>query len=100
VNSIPPRDGATYDHDQDGLRLFQQAADVWSAMRGGGWYTLKYLSEATGHPPQSVSARIRDFRKERYGAHTVERKRYGLYRGTFVYRLVPNREQQCPGGSE
>jgi hypothetical protein len=94
MQDIPHRDGATYDHDQDGARLFRQAADVWSVMHDGRWYSLQALSEMTGHPPQSVSARIRDFRKERYGSHRVDRQRYGLHRGLFVYRLVPNLERE------
>ena len=94
---IPRRDGATYDHEQDGARLCQQQQDVWNVMRTGRWYSLMALSQLTGHMPQSVSARLRDFRKERFGSHTVDRKRYGLYRGTFVYRLVPR--DQCPGES-
>jgi len=87
--TLSRRDGATYDHEQDGARLCQQQQDVWNVMRTGHWYSLTMLSAMTGHPPQSVSARLRDFRKERFGSHTVDRKRYGLYRGTFVYRLVP-----------
>jgi hypothetical protein len=90
MNAIPPRDGATYDHEQDGPRLFQQAADVWSAMHDGRWYSLQALHEMTGYPTQSISARIRDFRKKRFGAHIVDKKRHGLYRGTWFYRLVPN----------
>jgi hypothetical protein len=90
MNAIPHRDGATYDHEQDGPRLFQQAADVWSAMHDGKWYSLQALAEKTGYPTQSISARIRDFRKERFGSHTVDKRRYGLHRGTWVYKLVPN----------
>jgi hypothetical protein len=95
--TLPHRDGATYDHEQDGARLQQQQQDVWNLMRTGHWYSLTALSQATGHMPQSISARIRDFRKDRFGAHTVLRKRAGLYRGTFVYRLVPR--VRCPGES-
>jgi hypothetical protein len=92
--TLPHRDGATYDHDQDAARLQAQQLDVWNVMRTGSWYTLSALAEMTGHPPQSVSARIRDFRKERFGSHTVDRKRAGLYRGTFVYRLVPREAER------
>jgi hypothetical protein len=92
--TFPRRDGASYDHDQDASRLQQQQLDVWNVMRTGKWYSLYTLSAMTGHPPQSISARLRDFRKERFGSHTVDRKRYGLYRGTFVYRLVP-RVPEC-----
>jgi hypothetical protein len=89
MSTIPHRGGNTYDHEQDGARLGQQQSDVWNVMRTGDWYSLYALAERTGHPPQSISARLRDFRKQRFGSHTVHRKRAGLYRGTFVYRLVP-----------
>lgn len=73
-----------------GPRLFPQAADVWSAMHDGRWYSLQALHEKTGYPTQSISARIRDFRKPRFGSHRVDKQRYGLHRGTWVYKLVPN----------
>lgn len=81
------RDGATFDPVQDTMRLNQQATDVWAYMRDGCWHTLRAISQHTGHPEASVSARLRDFRKERFGTHTVER-RHTLR--LFVYRVVPN----------
>ena len=82
------RDGATFDPDQDAVRLSQQADDVWAFMLDGAWHTLRSISSATGHPEASVSARLRDFRKERFGTHQVQRQR--VAKGAHAYRLVPN----------
>ena len=55
-------------------------------MRPGAWWTLGALHGVTGEPEASISARIRDFRKPKFGAFLVERERIvgGLYR----YRLI------------
>jgi hypothetical protein len=87
------RDGTTFDPDRDAIRLAQQATDVWAFMRDGGWHMLRSISHATGHPEASVSARLRDYRKSRFGSHTVERMWNGRVR-VHLYRLVPNREGQ------
>ncbi len=80
-------DGMTYDPDRDEKRLSKQISKVWRAMNDGRWHTLYGLSENTGVPEASVSARIRDFRKPRFGDHTVDR-RCGE-RGQWWYRLIP-----------
>ena len=82
------RGGVTFDAARDTVRLNQQAQDVWDAMKTGGWWTLHRLSRATGHPEASVSARMRDLRKERFGSHTVQTE--CLVRGLWRYRLIPN----------
>tara|TARA_Y100000310_G_scaffold329912_1_gene400602 strand:+ start:693 stop:1232 length:540 start_codon:yes stop_codon:yes gene_type:complete len=55
-------------------------------MKDGRWLTLKQLARSTGDAESSVSARIRDFRKEEYGSYLVE-KRNHKGPGTFEYRL-------------
>jgi hypothetical protein len=80
-------DGDTYDVAKDRARLNKQYQDVWNFMSDGQPHTLYEVAEGTGYPEQSVSARLRDFRKARNGAHVVERKRVG--RGVHSYRLVP-----------
>ena len=74
----------------DFVRMGKQRAAVLAYMAAGAWWTLAALSDATGYPEASVSARLRDFRKPKHGAHTVERKREGPGRGTWVYRVVLN----------
>ena len=81
-------DGDTYDPPQDKHRLNKQYRDVWNVMLDGEPHTLSDLSRRTGYPEQSISARIRDFRKPRNGSHTVERHR--VDGGLFEYTLKPN----------
>jgi hypothetical protein len=84
-------DGETYDPDRDEDRLFRQLREIRAEMADGLWHTLPELSKATGHPETSVSARIRDLRKKRWGAHEVIRE--FVHRGLHRYRLVlPGRE--------
>lgn len=81
-----PRDGVTYDHGRDGARLTAQHERVKEFMRAGGWHTLAEIHEATGDPEASVSARLRDLRKKRFGKHTVLRRHLGD--GLYAYRLI------------
>ena len=74
----------------DFARMGKQRAAVLAYMAAGAWWTLAALSEVTGYPEASISARLRDFRKPRHGAHTVERRRVGEGRGTWEYRLLLN----------
>jgi hypothetical protein len=83
-------DGKTYEEQLDGKRLTGQHAKVYNAMKSSKWYTLYELEHATGCPGASVSARIRDFRKPKFGEHTVERRRRGPG-GTWEYRLLLNK---------
>ena|SRR5436305_12097121 len=83
------RGGSTYDPELDEVRLNKQAQDVWRAMRDGCWRSLKTISLITGHPEASISARLRDYRKDRFGSHFVDRERIEDS-GLFRYRLVPN----------
>ena len=85
-------DGATYTPARDQMRLTAQALRVWTLMLDGRWRTLHDIAELTNDPEASVSARLRDFRKARFGSHTIER-RY-VRRGLYEYRLVPNPEPQ------
>jgi hypothetical protein len=45
-------------------------------------------------PEGSVSARLRDLRKDKFGGFEVERKRDSIEKGLFLYRLVVESEQQ------
>jgi hypothetical protein len=94
MSGAPPpghRGGRTFSAEIDGARLNRQAFDVWHAMRDMAWHTLPELSTRTGHPEASVSARLRDFRKERFGGHEVQRERIPFGNGLHRYRLVPVR---------
>ena len=79
-------DGASFDEGRDGDRLRAQFAAVFLLMSDGYWWTLAELSERTGYPEASISARIRDFRKVKFGGHTVLREHAG--NGQWEYRLI------------
>lgn len=88
---VPPvvcgeRDGATFESGRDLSRLNAQAMAVYRYMRHGEWRTLADIAHNTGHPEASVSARLRDLRKAKFGGFTVER-RY-IANGLYQYRLV------------
>jgi uncharacterized membrane protein len=52
----------------------------------GDWWTLAELARATGYPEASISARLRDLRKPKFGGYTVERQY--VERGLFRYRVT------------
>jgi hypothetical protein len=78
--------GATYDEKRDGDRLKKQLAAVRSIMLRNGWMTLEAISEQTGAPQASVSARIRDLRKSQFGGYTIEREY--VSKGLWRYRIA------------
>lgn len=81
-------DGDTYKHERDGERLSGQYECIFNLMRDGRWRSLDDISVATGFRfnHASISARLRDMRKERFGGHTVERSY--VNRGYYEYRLL------------
>lgn len=79
-------DGATYCHDRDAPRLADQTKLVFALMQDGKFRTLASIASQTGAPEASVSARLRDLRKARFGAHTVNREYLG--NGQYQYQLV------------
>jgi len=88
----PDFDGETYDPAQDKLRLATQLDRVRELMRDGKWRTLAEISAAVSvpgapSPEASTSARLRDLRKPKFGAYTVERRRVARARGLWEYRM-------------
>ena len=86
------RDGVTYDPELDYERLNKQMQKVWRVVRTGRWYTLNDLALATGCPAPSVSARLRDLRKPKFGSQEVQRKR--IEGGYWIYRVVPTKREE------
>jgi len=78
-------DGATFDQERDGERLSSQLLRVLETIKDGRWRSLKQLSNETGDPEASVSARLRDLRKQRFGGHVIGRRYLGG--GLYEYRL-------------
>jgi hypothetical protein len=80
-------DGSTFDPERDAIRLTGQLKKVYEVMKDGQWYTLKYVSSAIGYASEAaISARMRDFRKAKFGGHQVERR--NLNGGLWQYRLI------------
>ena len=93
LTSQPWFDGATFDLPSDGARLKSQLVAVYRLMFDGQWRTLREIADALGGQPEaSVSARLRDLRKDRFGGFSVERRRRGEGRGLFEYRLAYRQE--------
>jgi len=83
-------DGATYDHTRDSMRLGSQLERVYSYMKDEKWHSLNAIAKACDAPHASVSARLRDLRKPKFGSHKLHRKLAG--KGLYLYRLeVPER---------
>lgn len=79
-------DGTTFEYDRDGKRLGKQFIAVRQFMLDGQWHTLREIADAVGAPEASVSARLRDMRKPRFGELDVQREY--VDGGLHVYRLL------------
>jgi len=87
LGAVPPhRDGDTFVYSRDARRLAGQHCRVLAFMRDGEWHTLSEIAQATKDPEASVSARLRDLRKPRFGGYQIDREY--VERGLFRYRLV------------
>jgi hypothetical protein len=78
-------DGDTYDPARDHTRLKRQLGRVFEAVRDGEWHTLVGLEIKTGDPQASISARLRDLRKPKFGGYNVEHRHIGD--GQWEYRI-------------
>jgi hypothetical protein len=95
VEPTPHFDGRTYDESLDRDRLWTQFCRTRDLMRDGQWRSLREISAALGDPEASISARLRDLRKERFGGWIVARRRRDLDSGTWEYRVrAPNKDEK------
>lgn len=78
-------DGETYEPEIDQKRLSSQLERVKALLLDGKWRGLAELAASVNGSEAGVSARIRDLRKQRFGAWTIERRR--VDGGYFEYRL-------------
>jgi hypothetical protein len=81
-------DGESYEPSRDYERMSGQLLRVFDLMKDGQWRTLEGIASQVSGSVAAISARLRDFRKAKFGSHTVERK--NIEGGLFVYRLVLN----------
>ena len=83
--------GPCYDPEYDQVRLTGQALRVFNLMSDGQWRTLHEISQKTGDPHASVSAQLRHLRKDRFGAHIVDKRSRGeRSSGLWEYKLIVN----------
>lgn len=61
----------SYTRIRPGTQLF----NIKEVMSDKEWHSLGEIAQITGYPESSISAQLRHLRKDRYGAHLVE-KRY------------------------
>lgn len=83
-------DGETFEEEHDGVRLGAQLEKVRDLMQDGAWRTLEEIAEKTAAPTHSISARLRDLRKLKFGGYEVKRRSRGeRTRGLYEYRVTP-----------
>ena len=81
-------DGPAYDADRDQARLTGQCRRVFVAMADQRWYTISELERMLPcDSSNSITAQFRHLRKDRFGAHTVNRRH--ISNGLFEYQLIP-----------
>ena len=82
----PDFDGAHYEPTLDKERLTTQLKAIHDCLSWVTWATVDELHETTGFPHASISAQLRNMRKDRFGGLPV----VGRYRDgtrTFEYKL-------------
>ena len=89
AENVGPADfsGSDYDKDLDFPRLKGQMLRIYACLLPGEWWTLREIEEETGDPQASISAQIRNLRKEKFGSHVVERRRNFFSAGTWEYQI-------------
>lgn len=78
-------DGNTYSAKRDYERLTGCLLRVAEVMMDGRWHTLSELASEANASEASVSARLRDLRKPKYGKRDIERRH--VRNGLHEYRL-------------
>jgi hypothetical protein len=90
-------DGPEYTPEFDKERLTGQCKRIFDLMADQDWRTLAEIETATGDPAASISAQLRHLRKERFGAHTVNRRARGeREHGLFEYQVIQNIPEDKP----
>tara|TARA_R100001510_G_C7653650_1_gene211965 strand:+ start:3249 stop:3587 length:339 start_codon:yes stop_codon:yes gene_type:complete len=82
----PHFDGDDYKKNRDEKRLRGQILRVFNCVKDGEWKALRVIAQTTNDPEASVSAQLRNLRKERFGGYKIE-KRY-IKNGLYEYRMI------------
>lgn len=80
--------GSDIDMNRDAKRLTGQLLDIYALMKDGNWRTLNEISKITGHPPASISAQLRNFRRVEFGSFDLQKNYLG--NGLYQYRIIQN----------
>ena len=87
----PDFDGSNYVRDLDRIRLSGQMKSIFYVMKDCEWRTLNEIAMITGFGEASISAQLRNMRKEKFGSHVVEKRRRGEKgKGLWEYCLYVN----------
>lgn len=80
--------GTTFDAKRDGSRLNAQLEEVRQFMltHADDWWSLEELEVALGYPQASISARLRDLRKAKFGGYEIARAY--VARGQWAYKFA------------
>jgi hypothetical protein len=70
----------------DRKRLKSQRSGVWNILRDHRWHPLTIFKQKVKGSDSSITARIRDARKKKYGGHIIQCARDAA--GVYRYRLV------------
>jgi len=85
----PDFDGSNYVRDLDRVRLSGQMKSIFYVMKDCEWRTLNEIAMITGFGEASISAQLRNLRKERFGGYIVNKRRRGeKEKGIWEYSLI------------
>ena len=93
-DASPDFDGETYDTTRDHDRLSRQLRLVFTLIQDGQWRTPEDFEARLGERWASVSARLRDLRKDKFGGFCIVRQSLGG--GLFRYALCQCAVYPCP----
>jgi predicted transcriptional regulator len=83
--------GADYVHHLDFNRLNTQMGRIFELMKDSQFRTLSEIEALTGYPQASISAQLRNLKKQKFGGHRLYKRRKGnLNIGLYEYQLIVN----------
>ena len=87
--TLPDFHGSNYSRKEDCIRLTGQLETIYNLMKDGKWRTLNEIEAVTGYNGASISAQLRNLRKERFGSYTIEKRSRGeRSTGLYEYKLT------------
>tara|TARA_R110000822_G_scaffold169_2_gene810 strand:- start:912 stop:1178 length:267 start_codon:yes stop_codon:yes gene_type:complete len=83
-------DGSDYQPERDNSRLTGQILRIYEFMSDKKWHTLHEIAENTGDAEASISAQLRNLRKDRFGKFNVQREY--IKAGLYKYKVTKDQE--------